>query len=172
MGSKDQGSAKVRVGAREARMSCTRTKPSNQPETSIWSEAPQGDVGGAEAIPYTAVGPSQSKSLFRWCSDDDDDDDDDDKDAPRTTVGVGEMEVGVTEWMARGVSEEVPKAAKGVDAVVERSADQARVSKSIIALGREEAVWEDKARRQALPLLERDKRLSPEAASASIKSSL
>jgi hypothetical protein len=168
MGSKDQGSAKVRVGAREARMSCTRTKPSNQPETSIWSEAPQGDVGGAEAIPYTAVDRSQSESLFR-CSDDDDDD----KDVPRTTVGVGEMEVGVTEWMASGVSEEVPKAAKGVDAVVERSADQARVSKSIIALGREEeAAWEDKARRQALPLLERDKRLSPEVASASIKSSL
>ena len=41
------------------------------------------------------------------------------------------------EWTIRGVSEDVPKAAKRVDAEVERRADQARVSKSIMAFGRE-----------------------------------
>lgn len=34
-GSNDHGSAKVRVGAWEERISCTRTRPSNQPDTMI-----------------------------------------------------------------------------------------------------------------------------------------
>jgi hypothetical protein len=46
--------------------------------------------------------------------------------------GVDEMELSVMEWMVRGVSDEVPKAAKGVDEDVQRSADQERVSKLII----------------------------------------
>jgi hypothetical protein len=97
----------------------------------------------------------------------------DDDDARRIAVGVEEMEVGVMEWTVRGVSEEVPKAAKGVDAEVERRADQARVSKSIMAFGREvEMVGVERSRRPALPLLEMDKRLSPETVSASIKSPL
>jgi hypothetical protein len=92
---------------------------------------------------------------------------------------MGEIEDGVTAWTVRGVSEEVPKAAKGVDAEAERSADQARVSRSIIEFGREvEGVvvvvvgGTERSRRPALPLLEMDKRLSPETVSASIKSPL
>lgn len=155
MGSKDQGSEKVSVGAWEARMSWTRTKPSNQPETMIWSEAPHGDAGGAEEMPYTAVGRSWSASP---CG----------SDGRSVAVGVGEMEVGVMAWMVSGVSDDVPKAAKGVEAEVERSADQARVSRSIMC-GRE-GCGEDRSRRPALPLVDTDSRVLPETASASISS--
>src|SRR5712675_1687415 len=107
MGSKDQGSAKVRAGPEpDSRMSCTRTRPSNQPETMIWSEAPHGDAGGAVAMPYTAVGrsrPSESDSAESGWS----------LVGRSVWVGVGEMEVGVTAWMVSGLSQEVPKAAKG-----------------------------------------------------------
>ncbi|KZP02249.1 hypothetical protein FIBSPDRAFT_96960 [Athelia psychrophila] len=34
--------------------SCTRTTPSYQPETMIWSEPPQGLEGGTPEMPYTA----------------------------------------------------------------------------------------------------------------------
>ena len=41
-------------------------------------------------------------------------------------MGVGEMVVGVMVWMVSGVSDEVPKAATGVEAEVEKRADQAQ----------------------------------------------
>jgi hypothetical protein len=41
-------------------------------------------------------------------------------------VGVREMVVGVMAWMVSGVSDEVPKAATGVEAEVEKRADQAQ----------------------------------------------
>jgi hypothetical protein len=72
--------------------------------------------------------------------------------------------------MVSGVSEEVPNAANGVDEEVERSADQARVSKSIVCWT--EGEGEEMLRRLALPLLDMDKRLSPDVASASISSPL
>jgi hypothetical protein len=92
-------------------------------------------------------------------------------------VGVAEMEVGVIAWMVRGVSEDVPNAANGAEAEVvveeeERSADQARVSRSIIC-GTEEGTEEEMLlRRPALPLIDMDRRLSPDTASASIRSPL
>src|SRR6266851_2152070 len=154
MGSKDHGSAKVSEGAWDARMSWTRTRPSYQPETMTWSEAPHGDAGGAAALPYTAVGRSRSASV--WSSD-----------ARSVAVGVWEMDAGVMAWMVRGVSEEVPKAAKGAEAeVVERRADQARVSRSIMC--GTEGMGEEKSRRPALPLVEMDKRLSPDTERASM----
>jgi len=85
-------------------------------------------------------------------------------------VGVAEMEVGVIAWMVSGVSEEVPSAANGVDADVERSADQARVSKSIVSWT--DGAGEEMLRRPALPFIDMDKRLSPDAVSASISSPL
>jgi hypothetical protein len=85
-------------------------------------------------------------------------------------VGVVEMEVGVIAWMVRGVSEEVPNAAYGAEAEVERSAVQARVSKSITCWT--EGLGEEMLRRPALPLIDMDKRLSPDTASASIRSPL
>jgi hypothetical protein len=77
-------------------------------------------------------------------------------------VGVAEMEVGVIAWMVSRVSEEVPNAANGAEAEVERSADQARVSKSIICGTEENGAGEAMLRRPALPLNDRDRRLSPD----------
>ena len=71
-------------------------------------------------------------------------------------VGVAEMEVGVITWMVSGVSEEVPNAANGAEAEVERSADQVCMSKSIICGTEEEGAGEAMLRRPALPLDDRE----------------
>lgn len=73
MGSGDQGSRRVSTGrsvggeddgaelgvvrrCEETRRSYMRTEPSYHPETTICSEGPRGEEGGAHVMPYTAEG--------------------------------------------------------------------------------------------------------------------
>jgi hypothetical protein len=81
------------------------------------------------------------------------------------------MEGGMMAWTVSGVSGEVPKVAKGAEVeVVQRSADQARVSGSIMCgMG---GVGEERSRRVALLLLDMDKRLLPDMERAPISLSL
>jgi len=71
IGSNDQGSHKDSTGSKgpfpaeeDARVcerrSWTRTSPSYQPETIIWSDEPHGEDGGGPVIPYTAEDWSSS----------------------------------------------------------------------------------------------------------------
>lgn len=91
----------------EARRSCTRTKPSYHPDTIICSDTPHGAEAGAVVIPYTAEDFALCVTAWR-------------AEGARSDEGSGESPVSVRGCIARGVAEDVPNAAYGVEELIER----------------------------------------------------